>query len=284
MSGKDTSSISFTAHYTGYVWFKQGWSHIRLATRRGACYYYLLKPIEWLARLIVGTDIKTTLLSRHALLDRELERNLNTGHQQVLEIAAGLSPRGWSRIQKRPQLRYIEADLPAMAERKQFLLTELQTPANRHQVLTCNILADEGEDCLAAVLSRHFDVNQPITVITEGLVNYFSRSTIESFWTRLAHALQSFPQSCYLTDVYPEVHQHRFSRMIAQANRLLGFMTRSQFTLHFASDAEAIETLTRCGFRQVEVFNPDQENFGTRIPRAHGGSVVRVIRACQPAR
>ncbi len=281
MSGKDTSSISFTAHYTGYVWFKQGWSTMRLATRRGACYFYLLKPFEWLARLIIGTDIKTTLLSRHALLDRELERNLKTGHNQVLEIAAGLSPRGWSRIQQQPDLRYIEADLPAMARHKQMLLTVLETSPDRHRVLTCNILADDGDDCLADVLSKNFDTHQPITVITEGLVNYFPRPVIEAFWSRLATALQTFPQSCYLTDVYPEVKQHRFSKIIAQANRLLGFITHSSFTLHFAHDQEAITTFEQCGFDKVEVFNPDDEDLGPHIPRARGGSVVRVIRACQ---
>ena len=276
----DTSSISFTAHYTGYVWYKQGWSDIRLTTRQGARYFQALRPVEWLARTIVGTDIKSTLLQRHALIDRELVRNIEAHrHTQVLEIAAGLSPRGFSFRQRYPQLGYTEADLPAMAQRKRQLLSTMQADTPLHRTLTCNILNTDSADSLENLLMREFDHSQPITVITEGLVNYFPRPVMNTFWTRLANALRDFPEACYLTDVYPEVQQHRFARLIQKANRLLGWVTRSNFSLHFRDHHEAEQQFLACGFSQLQVFDPNQELAASHLPVVRGGAVVRVIRA-----
>ena len=94
---KDTSSISFTAHYTGYVWYKNNLSHKAFATKQGFAFYQLLRPIEVLAKYFIGSDIKTTLLQRHQLIDRELSQLIGQHPDlQILELACGLSPRGWT--------------------------------------------------------------------------------------------------------------------------------------------------------------------------------------------
>ncbi|MGK3628265.1 class I SAM-dependent methyltransferase, partial [Acinetobacter sp. A11] len=38
--------ISFTAHYTGYIWYQMGISHEALATTKGKSLAYLVHPIE----------------------------------------------------------------------------------------------------------------------------------------------------------------------------------------------------------------------------------------------
>ena len=57
------------------------------------------------------------LLARHHLIDHRLHAAIESGRVgQVIEVAAGLSPRGWrfaSRYGSR--LTYLEADLPATA-------------------------------------------------------------------------------------------------------------------------------------------------------------------------
>ncbi len=282
-SRTDTSSISFTAHYTGYVWYKQRWSDPAFVTRKGRLLHALLQPLELLARAVLGTDIRTTLLTRHALIDRELNKNLAQGHLQVLELAAGLSPRGWALRQKIAQLHYVETDLPAMAQHKADLLSRLGANPGFHHVVTCNILADHGDDSLESVLTRHFDTRLPITVISEGLVNYFPRPVINAFWARLSLALAHFPSACYLTDVYTEVHEHRFAGLIRKANRMLSLLTRSTFTLHFKDHEEAQRQFHQAGFDRVEVYDPNLELKGTGLPLARGGAVVRVLRADQIA-
>jgi len=92
----DTSRISFTALYTGYVWYKHGLSDEILKTEQGAWLYRSLKPFNALAnRLSPGLSLETMLLQRHALIDHFLtEAIAENGSLQIIEVAAGLSPRG----------------------------------------------------------------------------------------------------------------------------------------------------------------------------------------------
>jgi O-methyltransferase involved in polyketide biosynthesis len=273
----DTSSISFTAHYTGYVWQHYGLSEPAFATAEGRTYYSLLRPFEFLARRIIGSDIKTTLLQRHFLIDRELEKRIAENPQtQVLEIACGLSPRGHRFTRKHPGLVYVEADLPGMVARKRSVLAPLNSLDAEHRLTICNIL-DSGEDGLETVITREFDSSKPLIVITEGLVNYFELPTISGVWKRLATALKTFPQGLYLTDVYPEVQEHRFAGLIRAANQSLRAASRSRFSLHFNSADQMRQHFSGLGFRRVDVFNPDKEDTGA--PKARGGAIVRVIAA-----
>lgn len=276
MSQTDTSSISFTAHYTGYVWHHYGLSDAHFATGQGRLYFQLLRPFERLARCLIGSDIKTTLLQRHFLIDRELERLIAAQPGlQVLEIACGLSPRGHRFCARHAGLVYVEADLPGMVARKRALLAPLASLDARHRLVTCNILERDTPDSLEAVIAREFDPARPLAVITEGLVNYFDLDTISGVWQRLARALRAFPAGTYLSDIYPEVSGHRFAGAIRAANGSLKVASRSSFCLHFPDDTRMREHFQGLGFPATEVFNPDREDTGA--PAARGGSLVRVV-------
>ncbi|PTQ90405.1 class I SAM-dependent methyltransferase [Agitococcus lubricus] len=277
MKNNDTSSISFTAHYTGYVWYKNRLSHQAFATKQGFAYYQLLKPIEVLAKGVIGSDIKTTLLQRHQLLDRELTQLIHQHPDlQVLELACGLSPRGWRINKKYPYIHYVEADLQGMAEQKHQLLNKLSAINPTHKVSVCNILVQDNPDSLESLLQREFNPNKPLVVITEGLVNYFKLDDIMPFWSRLAQALKAFPAGFYLTDVYPKVTQHRFYHWIQFANKTLKVSSRSSFSMHFEQTDEAALCFKACGFQQTTVFNPDIE-LNERPTK--GGALVWVLRA-----
>lgn len=279
MSAPDTSSISFTAHYTGYVWYHVGWSDAQFVTPQGKTYFSLMQPLEFVARHIVGSDVCTTLVTRHALIDRELETLINAGATQVLEIACGLSPRGWRMRQKHPGIKYVEADLPGMVQRKRALLSKLGTLGDQHKVVNINILANSGSDSLESVLAAEFDTSQPVIVITEGLVNYFDLPAITGFWKRLHKAMTPFANGHYLTDVYPRVSQHPFFPVIRAANELLRVASRSRFTLHFDSNTAAVEHFQSIGYHSVQVFDPNLDLSEPGLPHAKGGSIVRVIHA-----
>jgi O-methyltransferase involved in polyketide biosynthesis len=274
----DTSSISFTAHYTGYVWHHYGLSDAHFATGRGKLFFTLLRPFEHIARCLIGSDIKTTLLQRHFLIDRELEAMI-AAHPglQVLEIACGLSPRGHRFTRRHAGLCYVEADLPGMVARKRRLLEQIGSLDSQHRLIVCNILDRGTPDSLEEVIAREFDASRPLVVITEGLVNYFDLATISAVWQRLAIALRTFPSSSYLTDLYPEIGRHRFAGVVHASNRALKLASRSSFTLHFRDDVVMQAHFMQCGFANVTVFNPDHEK--TAAPAARGGSIVRVVKA-----
>ncbi|MFZ5724636.1 MAG: class I SAM-dependent methyltransferase [Pseudomonadota bacterium] len=275
----DTSSISFTAHYTGYVWYRNGLSAEPFRTPRGALYYALLSPFEAVGRQLAGGNIRDFLLQRHYVIDQLIARAIeDEGVTQVLEIACGLSPRGWRFCAKYPQLHYVEADLPDMARRKAGLLRECGALSERHRVVTCNILVD-GDDSLEAVIAREFDTSKPLLVVTEGLVNYFDLGTISGFWQRLATVLRKFPAGIYLTDNYPLLDNHPFRRLLKSLGDTLGAASRSNVSFHFGSDAAMEAHFRKTGFRIATAHNPRDRYDDLPIPRTRGDSFVRVLEA-----
>jgi len=280
LRNKDTSSISFTALYTGHVWYANGLSAPAFHTRRGSLFYHALAPFEYIGGKIAGGNIRTFLLQRHHLIDHLLRDAIeNKGVTQVLEIACGLSPRGYRFREQYPDLNYVEADLPDMAARKHRLLSTEQRLNDKHRVVPLNIFSTEGVDALETVAGKSFDRSQPLLVITEGLVNYFSLESISPFWTRLQALLSQYPSGTYLTDNYPLFHDHPFHKTMKTLGGMLGAASRSQVSFHFGSDAEAKQQFKDCGFREVTIHNPQDHYHHLPIPHSRGNPFVRIIEA-----
>jgi O-methyltransferase involved in polyketide biosynthesis len=245
--------ISFTAHYTGYIWFKEGISHAALASNKGRWLVRLLSPLETWAENIVGDSMRSTLRQRHALIDRRLDLFLvEHPDAQILEIATGLSPRGWRYRQKFPNLVYIEADLPEMAAAKRLALSQIESPTPRIEAVD---LFGEGFQQLLDTL----DPQKPLIIISEGLVNYFTKQMLHDLWTRLATGLNRFPIGVYLTDVYAEPVTRRLARIIWNSSKLLKVISRSAFTFHFVSPTQAIDAMRAAGFKHSQVFQPSDK-------------------------
>lgn len=275
----DTSSISFTAHYTGHVWYRNGLSAPPFHTGQGALYYSLLTPFEVIGGKIVGTNIRESLLQRHFLIDHLIEEAITReGVTQVLEIACGLSPRGWRFTSRFPQLKYVEADLPDMARDKEALLRENGSLGERHKVVTCNILAD-GVDSLENVIAREFDTSKPLLVVTEGLVNYFSLETISLFWQRLHAVLEKFPAGTYLTDNYPLLDDHPFRRLMKFLGNTLAVASRSNVNFHFGSDGKMESHFRELGFRTAKAHDPRDYYGRLAIPETRAAPWVRILEA-----
>ena len=60
--------ISFTAHYTGYIWYQLGWSHAALASRKGHRLAALMHPLELL-------NVSRSSILVVALLEEELQEH-----------------------------------------------------------------------------------------------------------------------------------------------------------------------------------------------------------------
>jgi O-methyltransferase involved in polyketide biosynthesis len=274
-----SAHISPSAHYTGYVWYRHQLAEPAFATDFGRWVHALLKPITWGARAGFGIDLENLLLQRHLLIDQRLTDAIERGGvTQVVEIACGLSPRGRRFTARYPALRYIEADLSVMAARKRLLLQSQGWLTAQHQVKVVDILPNAGADSLAGLFAG-LDHSKPVLVITEGLVNYFELPVIEGFWTRLAAQLKQFPQATYLTELYPDLHEHPRYRQLRWGVKLVGYLTRGSYPLHYRDPAQIVGGFQRCGFSAVSVLDPDQfaSSLGLSPPRVPG--LVRVIEA-----
>lgn len=269
--GRDhPETISPTAHYTGYVWFANGLSHAALSTKRGRLLYQALRAPNLAARAVGLATLDGMLLARHRLIDLRLTQAIEAGEvAQVIEIAAGLSPRGLRFTQKFPELTYLEADLPEMAAHKRDLLSRAGA---RHQVVDFNALSETGLDELAATL----DPSKGTAIITEGLVNYFDRSTVTAMWSRFSRALARFPKGIYYSDLIVK-HGNR-DLVTTTFSALLSAFVRGRVHIHFATPEEAERALEDAGF---DAMLHDPRDFAFEIPDLEraGAGRVRVIEA-----
>jgi hypothetical protein len=106
-----TDRVGPTAHYTSYVWVRNGLSHPGLATTEGRVMFESLQPAMLASRAVGGPTLEAYLLARHEAIDALLERAIeDAGVSQVIEVACGLSPRGWRFADRYGErLRYVEA-------------------------------------------------------------------------------------------------------------------------------------------------------------------------------
>jgi len=250
----DSSSISFTAYYTGEVWQRHGLSVPFLGTPQGRRLFAASRPIELAGKVLFGINNEILLLQRHRIIDHVLgEAIRNEGFTQVVEIACGL------------------------AARKQKLLAEAGELSAQHRVITCNILERDTPDSLENVFARELDPSRKTVVITEGLVNYFDYPTIHGFWTRLAAVLKQFPAGIYLNDLYPNFHWHRSVRAANAFKTALARATRSNVTLHFNNEADIRRGFAEAGFASTQVHLPESYYGLLDIPVQRVPSIVRVI-------
>ncbi|MCL6242868.1 MULTISPECIES: class I SAM-dependent methyltransferase [Acinetobacter] len=242
--------ISFTAHYTGYIWYSMGISHPVFATRKGKFLARLVHPLESWAEKNVGGSMRSTLKQRHAMIDQHLDQLIAQHPQlQVLEIACGLSPRGWNFRTKHPEIDYRELDLPDMAKIKTQALKQIDPHAP--EVLTGDIFTQDFER-----IFQSFDPERPLVVISEGLINYFDQTLLNKLLQGITEYGASFQELHYLTDIYPEPVKNRLARFIWASSKLLKVMSRSAFTFHFQSPAELQQFFSHTGFEEVDVVQP----------------------------
>src|SRR4051812_29320105 len=94
-------AVSPTAHYTGRVWVRHGLSHPELATWEGQLLFDVLAPTMAVSGALGGPTLEASLLARHRIIDALLADAIDAGTvTQVVEAAAGMSPRGWRFAQR----------------------------------------------------------------------------------------------------------------------------------------------------------------------------------------
>lgn len=246
-----SDAVSPTAHYTGYVWARNGLSHPELETFEGRVLYESLRPAMTVSQALTGVSLEPYLLARHRAIDALLEEAIEQhGVTQVIEVAAGLSPRGWRFTRRYGEgLTYVETDLPEMAERKRRTLERMGSVSERHTVRELDALREDGPGSLSAVTDG-LDPEAGLAIVTEGLLGYLPRKAVDDIWRRFAAALQQFPTGRYISDLRLRSMQNVQVRAF---RLLLSAFVRGRVYLHFEDAEEASVALVGAGFGQVEV-------------------------------
>ncbi|HZU40765.1 MAG TPA: class I SAM-dependent methyltransferase [Solirubrobacteraceae bacterium] len=273
MSGSE--AISPTAHYTGHVWVRNGLSHPGLATVPGRVLFESLQPANRVSQALGGPTLEGYLLARHRAIDARLTEAIERhGISQVLEVAAGLSPRGWRFAQRYGEgLTYVEADLPDMAARKRRALAELGSLGPEHRVVALDALRPGGEGSVAEVAGE-LDPARGLAIITEGLLGYLPTEAVLGLWARFAAALERFERGRYLSDL----HLGGVQTPVVRGFRLvLSAFVRGRVHLHFDAAADAERALVRAGFRSARVLG------AAEVAGAAGGDAGAGASGTRPA-
>jgi O-methyltransferase involved in polyketide biosynthesis len=275
--GEGSGAVSPTAHYTGETWVRNDLSHPELATWQGrALHRALALPIA-ASRTLGGPTLEGLLVARHRIIDSTLDDLIQGGVSQVVEVACGMSPRGW-RFSERygERLTYVEADLPAMARRKRDALARMGSLSERHSVVELDVLREGGPGSLES-LAKELDPARALVIVTEGLLTYLDDDTVDGLWARLALVLGRFSKGVYLADL-------RFARPergIAERafDVILGAFVRGKVHAYRGDETTAAAALRGAGFKEARLHRGDEHPAAAGLRGDPGAGVVCIIEA-----
>jgi O-methyltransferase involved in polyketide biosynthesis len=227
--------------------------------------------------MLGGPSLDGLLLARHRIIDSLLEDLIDSGVNQVIEAACGMSPRGW-RFSERygDRLTYVEADLPGMAGRKREALARMDSLGDHHRLVELDILRDGGAGSLESLVES-LDPARGLAIVTEGLLTYFDDDTVEALWARLARALRPFAKGAYLADL-------RFARPErGTAERafdlLLGAFVRGRVHAYRGDRATAEAELLEAGFAEARLHPGDEHPAAAEARKDPGAGVLCIVEA-----
>ena len=232
----------------------------RLQTTKGVILYYLLEPLMRISKYMGEATIEEVLLARHSFIDDYVDDLISNGKvTQIVEIAAGLSPRGLKFIRKYgSRITYVEADLADMASLKKSLISASLNGVSNHQVYPVNALETNfaaNTSIQSIIKMSNLDLRKKTVFVTEGLVNYFDEDTLIILWRNIVNSLSLFADGTYISDIHLNVtHVNNGANHLFQ-NLLSMFVNRKVF-LHFNSKKLAEKMLLECGFKIARIHDP----------------------------
>jgi O-methyltransferase involved in polyketide biosynthesis len=230
------------------------------------------------SRALGGPTLEGLLLARHRIIDDLLGGAIDSGRvSQVIEVACGMSPRGWRFAERYgDRVTYIEADLPQMAARKRRALERMESLSDTHRVAEVDALRDDGPKSLAAVAST-LDHERGLAIITEGLLTYFPQAEVVGMWRRFARELAPFSAGLYLADIRLGGSHRGVAERSFQA-ALSTFVRRPVHT-HFAGEDAATDGLRDAGFAEARLHRSDRHPAAGDARRDPAAARTHIIEA-----
>lgn len=248
--GKTRQQIPHSALYTAATWKWGGLPCADIVMPPGAKgVFRLVNAYLFLYRLLNPQKIslKHNLLHRHALIDALLQRS---PCRQVIEIAAGFSPRGCM-VSADPAYRYFEVDLPEVVALKR---EQLESTAEGRAILArSNFILSEGD---ITRLDFSSFAAAPTFVVSEGIMMYFKRDAQMSIWRNIASFVRAQGGE-YVFDYIPIDDEPPRSRLGQWLSDLRHRLTHPPppFAYDERTRQDVVADLIEAGFSQVEAID-----------------------------
>lgn len=253
------SGLAVTALYTAEVWRREGFTGADLlsspeatrvfwVTQAALKFAGLGRALRW-KRRGPQSPLPIALAHRHALIDGWAAES---DADVVLELAAGLSPRGyWLSGQSRRPV--VEVDTPEVISAKRRLLK--RSFEGRVALARPHWRFVEG-DLRTLDFEPLVPPAQTAMVIAEGLLMYLDAEAQRAFFRRIASVLAS-GGGTFVADLVPPAEEPR----PGPAGRILGWLMQRATRGHgFATGprtrADVLTDLATAGFQHVEAVEP----------------------------
>lgn len=177
------------------------------------------------------------------------------GIRQILEIAAGLSPRSLA-LTDEPDVVYVATDLPEMLEQEKAIagaiLAKMNIQRPNLHFSVANAL-DRDEVLQAAT---PFQVDKPVVILTEGLLPYLTRAEKATLAANVYELLARYSGVWITPDVSTKQHWDSFRRIdkrMQQREQTVSSATeRSLYENLFIDKNDVRQFFTNAGFRIEE--------------------------------
>jgi O-methyltransferase involved in polyketide biosynthesis len=260
---KPPPDLSPTALYTAGTWAWAGLPGAELVAHKdtknvfGVVNVFLALVRPFYRR---PPSLKHSLVQRHLMIDHLLA---DSGANDVLELAAGLSTRG-VRATADPAVQYVELDRPAVVAKKRELLA--RSDAGRAALARANLRLVAGDVADAPLAELAPPGRAPLFVIAEGLLMYLAAEAQRALWKKI-RALLDARGGTFVFDLVPTVEQAKPGLV----GRALGWLMR-RFTKggDFVRDArtrdDVVAELAAAGFAEVTRLEPADAPAAWRLP------------------
>lgn len=129
-----------------------------------------LEEIRGVAEATGGKELTPMFEARYKMVNQILKER---GTNQILEIAAGFSPRGLVMSQT-PEVQYVEMDLPGVIDDKEEFVRKLDAQGKVRARENLHLVKGNGLNEHDVLSAASLLSNEPITVLNEGLLRYLS--------------------------------------------------------------------------------------------------------------
>lgn len=256
-------SLFTTALYTGQVWVRAGVPCAGLFDCSEARMVHGASTFAMAAGQLFRSDgpqLEPALLQRHRMLDALVEEFEG---KYVLELAAGLSPRG-SRFSSNEALRYIEVDLAPVLSVKRALMA--RTVEGQEVALRGNLQFVAG-DLRSMDLAGLVPAGEPVLVIGEGLFMYLTVAEQRSLWQRIAALVAGRAGSRLAFDLVPACEQAPGSATGRLLGKFMGAFTGGKgFAVDKRTREDLCDDLQQCGFVSPRSLEPRAAPESWRVP------------------
>ena len=173
-------------------------------------------------------------------------------HTQILELASGLLPRGMI-LSEKSGITFIESDLAVMLQQKRQLVHQMiGDRANLH------FAAIDATDSLNPLsLSKHFQPDQPVTVLCEGLLMYLTLVEKQQVFNNVRSLLQTYGGVWITPDFTTKAIGQMRQRdpVIRQVFEKIASSTRRSFGENEFDDLDHVYRFAQAQGFQVESFS-----------------------------